>query len=359
MKTKFILTWVFLIASIVVFSQHIKNVLIYNLTSTGCGPCSCMDSTFTHVVWPAHPNTIVVALHYNDSDFHEYSGNCIVDFFRKTSAIEPSCFPDGLGYDVDYIALKDTLDSLYLRSPTTPIDVDIEDKYFDADSRWLDLDIRIRNDGPQLTGNYRYNVMVTEDNILAWHMAWPNCATPHVPPGFDTTFLNRAVTRNILFCANRAPVVEDVHWPEQHEIQFTSKVFIKPEWLAENCQVIVNVYKNNVGDSLYRLPILQAISEPVIENSAIAVGKANNKILKVYPNPAKTNSNLHFSLSSTGMCSLKIFDLKGNMVKNIVQQHMQSGSYKVKLNVENLPAGTYLLVLETEIEKSTEKIIVM
>lgn len=350
------LSWVFILTSIVVFSQHAKNVLIYNLTSTGCGPCSCMDSTFKHIVMPAYPNTIIVALHSKDSDFGEYPGICIRDFFHDTSQIEPSCFPDGLGYDVNNLSIKDSLKSIYERHPETPIFIKVANRYFDTESRWVDLDISIRNDGPELYGKYRYNVMLTEDNVLGWHMTWPRCSTPNTPLGYDTTYLNSAVTRNIIYCANGAPV-SDGNWPEQYEIQFTTKIHLNPEWIPENCHVIVNVYK--AADSLYQSPVLQAIREPIIESSATPENHRENNVLKVYPNPASGISNLHFALNDASSCSLNIYDLKGNLVQQIIQRQMPAGKYNVELNTTELVPGTYLIVLETEQGRASKKMIVL
>ncbi len=119
MKKRALFIWVLLSISMLTFTQNPRNVLIYNLTSTDCGPCSCMDSLYKHSVLPAFQNTIVVAFHGIGSYFNKWQGDSVFNYFRQI--YEPSGFIDGLGYDVYYHYLTDSVASRYANHSQTPV----------------------------------------------------------------------------------------------------------------------------------------------------------------------------------------------------------------------------------------------
>jgi hypothetical protein len=53
-----------------------------------------------------------------------------------------------------------------------------------------------------------------------------------------------------------------------------------------------------------------------------------------------------------------LLDLRGNEVRTILNQNIDTGKYTIDLNASGLTAGTYICVLDVEGSKSTLKIIV-
>jgi len=127
-------TFTFLLAMLALsgslLAQNPRNVVLYNLTSTGCGPCSCMDSIIRNAVVPNSPRTVVIALHsplgIGMSHFWNYQGNQI--YYQFKSLFEPDGFIDGLGYDVLYTQVANAVQQRYTDSPEAPVEILIESK---------------------------------------------------------------------------------------------------------------------------------------------------------------------------------------------------------------------------------------
>lgn len=76
----------------------------------------------------------------------------------------------------------------------------------------------------------------------------------------------------------------------------------------------------------------------------------------LYPNPAVSETEVHFETHSSAYIQLQVMDLRGNVM---MEQKMQSGTgvNKIKLNMADLPAGIYYVVLNKEGELLTRKIV--
>lgn len=70
-------------------------------------------------------------------------------------------------------------------------------------------------------------------------------------------------------------------------------------------------------------------------------------IRKLYPNPAKTQSVLDFSLSKAEKITIKVLDLNGKTVWKSAPEQLQAGEHSRPISVADLPAGTYGVLLET------------
>ena len=66
-----------------------------------------------------------------------------------------------------------------------------------------------------------------------------------------------------------------------------------------------------------------------------------------YPNPFNPNTNIEFSLPTSGFVSLKVYTLLGVEVMSLVDGYFTAGVHKIDWNAEHLPNGIYLYVLLT------------
>ncbi len=65
-----------------------------------------------------------------------------------------------------------------------------------------------------------------------------------------------------------------------------------------------------------------------------------------FPNPANSNVVLNFYLHKGQNIRMELFDVKGEMVKTIIEKaNFSSGNHKVEFNVSSLPAGIYTIRL--------------
>ncbi len=62
---------------------------------------------------------------------------------------------------------------------------------------------------------------------------------------------------------------------------------------------------------------------------SIYLQKFSYALKQNYPNPFNANTNIHYSLSKSGQVSLKIYNIAGQLVRHLIDQHQSSGSYSV------------------------------
>lgn len=110
---------------------------------------------------------------------------------------------------------------------------------------------------------------------------------------------------------------------------------------------------------MYRKPIDQSINSEILFTKSDIVSNVEepllkpNKIeLKIYPNPFSQTITINFNIASPGKTTLKIYNLKGELLKVLLEKNLLAGSYEVqwdattKKNV-NVKSGLYLVRLQS------------
>ncbi|NCA85838.1 MAG: T9SS type A sorting domain-containing protein [Clostridia bacterium] len=110
---------------------------------------------------------------------------------------------------------------------------------------------------------------------------------------------------------------------------------------------------------MYRKPIDQSINSEILFTKSDIVSNVEepllkpNKIeLKIYPNPFSQTITINFNTASPGKTTLKIYNLKGELLKVLLEKNLLAGSYEVqwdattKKNV-NVKSGLYLVRLQS------------
>ena len=67
-----------------------------------------------------------------------------------------------------------------------------------------------------------------------------------------------------------------------------------------------------------------------------------------YPNPFNPVTNIKFSIPKSGAVTLKVFDVSGREVSQLIKENMSAGSYNYDFNASHLSSGVYFYRLETE-----------
>lgn len=75
---------------------------------------------------------------------------------------------------------------------------------------------------------------------------------------------------------------------------------------------------------------------------------SNSELYQNSPNPFFNSTEISFNLSSPGEVTLKIFDLFGREVHQLLNQYMKQGYYSVNFNSAGLPSGNYYYQLRTD-----------
>lgn len=78
-----------------------------------------------------------------------------------------------------------------------------------------------------------------------------------------------------------------------------------------------------------------------------------------YPNPFNPTTNINFSIPKSQNVSLKIYDMMGREVAELVNQFMQAGEYKADFSAANLSSGVYYYALKTDEFTSTKSMMLV
>ncbi len=78
-----------------------------------------------------------------------------------------------------------------------------------------------------------------------------------------------------------------------------------------------------------------------------------------YPNPFNPSTTIKFSVPKDGNTAIKVYDVKGQLVKTLVNQRIIVGNYSVDFNAAELSSGVYFYSLEAQDYKETKKMILV
>lgn len=84
------------------------------------------------------------------------------------------------------------------------------------------------------------------------------------------------------------------------------------------------------------------------------------KEMKVFPNPATSNSNVEFELEDSRVISISIYDLSGKLIKNVkTGMSLGKGNTSESLNLTGVNPGLYYVVVKSEKgEQALQRIII-
>tara|TARA_R110000868_G_scaffold368227_1_gene631191 strand:- start:13609 stop:16575 length:2967 start_codon:yes stop_codon:yes gene_type:complete len=113
-----------------------------------------------------------------------------------------------------------------------------------------------------------------------------------------------------------------------------------------------------VSSRVYMFSPNSGIEATNIENESF--NPFEYRLSQNYPNPFNPSTNIEFRLGNTSMVTLKVYDVLGREVANLVNnQQYQSGSYTVSFDASKLASGMYIYRLEAGGFSQTRKMLLI
>jgi serine protease len=94
-----------------------------------------------------------------------------------------------------------------------------------------------------------------------------------------------------------------------------------------------------------------------VENETTLPIKFN--LAQNYPNPFNPSTKISFSIPESGMVSLKVYDLLGREVANLINSEMLPGTYDYNFNGAGLSSGMYFYKIESGNYSETRKMMLL
>jgi hypothetical protein len=357
MKTKInlliaIALMIFLISSA---NSDPRRVLLEFSTGTWCGYCPCGDSIILHNILPLHPQTIVLAYHGSGTDpFINFNGNTIIGLLG-ISAYPLALFDRAMGPPMDFdYNWPDTINARYNNVPTSVINLVLTSKTYNTSTRELSATVNATA-LQSLTGQYKINFVVTEDNIVYVQTFYALCGVA----GNHLDYVHYWVVRNMV----NGALGENVNtgtWNQNQTITKTITTIDSAGWVAGNCNLNVFIYKD--GPTLNSAVIDQATKQSVTNPLGVSTPSGvpdKFKLEQNYPNPFNPVTNIKFSIPEEGFTSLKIYDITGRVAATMINGNMRPGNYNAEFDGSNYSSGIYFYTLTTKSTSETKKMLLV
>jgi hypothetical protein len=83
----------------------------------------------------------------------------------------------------------------------------------------------------------------------------------------------------------------------------------------------------------------------------------NSLNLNIVPNPFITTAIVSFEMTEESFFSLKLYDYNGSLVETLLQSKIPAGNHELSFNLDHLPDGVYIMVLENGKSASSRKFV--
>jgi hypothetical protein len=78
-----------------------------------------------------------------------------------------------------------------------------------------------------------------------------------------------------------------------------------------------------------------------------------------YPNPFNPSTRLEYEIPQKSNVKIVVYNILGEIIKEIHNDGQAAGSYSLSLNFENISSGIYFYSLITEDYSETKKMIIL
>ena len=96
-----------------------------------------------------------------------------------------------------------------------------------------------------------------------------------------------------------------------------------------------------------------AIAGNVRVNTSLDMGY---ELYSNFPNPFDNQTTISFFVPDNGNVKISVYDLVGNMVKELTNTNFEPGMHKLLFNAENFSQGTYFVRMQADNTMLTNKI---
>jgi len=118
----------------------------------------------------------------------------------------------------------------------------------------------------------------------------------------------------------------------------------------------VNV--NLSSSALVNIDFTLSVTQPTdAENESIVPGEFS--LEQNYPNPFNPSTKINYTLSSNSNVKLTVYNLIGEVVKELVNSNLSAGTYTIDFRAEYLPSGIYFYRLEAGNMVQTKKMMLL
>lgn len=138
-------------------------------------------------------------------------------------------------------------------------------------------------------------------------------------------------------------------WIQRNE-GFNHSTFVRALCISNNF-----IFASIVGYAIYRRPLSDIIGINTISTEIPEVFS----LAQNFPNPFNPSTKINFQVSVTKYVELKVYDIPGNEVAELVSRQLKPGTYEVDWNAVEYPSGVYFYRLNAGEFSETKKMVLI
>jgi hypothetical protein len=235
--------------------------------------------------------------------------------------------------------------------PEAPVKIEVLSLSYNSGTRNLSATVKATA-MQTLTGNYKINFVITEDNLVYNQTGNAYCTG-------GSSFVHSWVTRNMVNGALGDTLNTGGTWTNGTSYTKSFTTNITSGWAEANCKLKMFVYKD--ASPLYTATIQQALQTSILLTGVNdpKVTPLKYELTQNYPNPFNPVTNIKFSVPKFTYASLKIYDITGKLVATYLDEYIQPGIYNAEVDGTGLSSGVYFYTLKTNEFTETKKMMLV
>lgn len=332
-------------------AQEVRNPVLEYCTGTWCQYCPCGHTIIHDVIMLYNPNAIVLAYHgpSNSSDpYRSFSGNNIISLMGFSS------YPTGIIDRLTAPQSRSAWAGQVSNRAAAPAKVSIDGTIgFERDSNKIHINLTIKALA-QITAIPVINFILTENKLIAAQTGSPSSGCIG-----GNEYIHDNVVRSMLNGALGNEIAKS-GW-EIGDSAVIDTFYYLPANIESPSNLYLNTFVYSKNSPLNRGEIHQAkkwkiMDFPVgVEDNYQSGNPVNFELQQNFPNPFNPETKINFSVSKTGFVSIKIYDLLGKEVAELVSGELTQGTHVVSFDASKLPSGVYVYQLQAEGVKLSRK----
>ncbi|MDQ3020130.1 MAG: T9SS type A sorting domain-containing protein [Bacteroidota bacterium] len=112
--------------------------------------------------------------------------------------------------------------------------------------------------------------------------------------------------------------------------------------------------ENSEWSNVKSFTVLTSSIEPINNSIPTSLNLFQN-----YPNPFNPVTKIKFSVPENQLIKIKVYDIQGKEILELVNEQVQAGNYEIEFNGNNFSGGIYFYTLESESFKTTKKMVLI
>jgi len=145
-------------------------------------------------------------------------------------------------------------------------------------------------------------------------------------------------------------------------IELTDNAYIAEYKTAGNSTTLMII--NPEGEEMFTFSGDFEVEEVLVTNSEEFINVVNNlpigfSLSNAYPNPFNPSTTIELNLSDASYASVKVFNLKGEVVGVLMDGMVDASSYTMTWNASNLSSGVYMIKAEANGQIATQKVMLV